>query len=371
MKQALLCSAIAASIPVTVIAATNPAGTTAQVPLPESMGGGSTSTTTTSGPPNGFKPDGLGTITSTNKDQASKPSDSTTGGKIESPQKVENADLEEAIENCPIAEEQPQAIDDAVQAAMVIPDIDGMFNRVTKEAEGCFANSGQVINLAMMVKIPVFNGGVGTAVSTALERIITAKAQEIKDRVCKIADEALLDTLGPVQTYLQEYQARASELEGITGNIGDARDPSYGKVLGTFGSKIDEAERALNEQGAKASQKAAEANQRLEGIKSEVNSNLEGALKGALEGEVGEKVAQATGSYTQSTAPVTQPSNSTPAFVPYSTNNTNSSTARSTQNTGSTANSTTTNANTKQSTSTQSSGNAFASKEELANNSKF
>lgn len=356
----MLCSAVAVAMPTMTIASTNPAGTTA----PTATDTKSLANTTDAGvkPPNGFTPDGLGTITSTNKNQASKPSTSTTNGNIESPQTVKNADLEEAVENCPVAEEQPQAIEDAVQAAMVVPDIDGMFNKVTKEAEGCFANSGEVINLAMMIKVPTFNGGIGTAVNTALERIIKAKAEEAKQKFCTIADAAIVDTLGPVQKYLQEYQARSAELSGITGNVGDARDPSYDKVLGTFGTKINEAEIALNKQGQIASQKAEQANQILEGIKNNTSASLEGAIKGTIDSDIAAKVAQATGNVREVPVPAGAKNTvSTNTYVPTTPSSSSSSS------TATAAKSSTAPAPASSSSTSTASRNAFANPNELKN----
>lgn len=216
-KQLLLVSTLALSLP--SIAAENPA----------TAGGQSAITTGNAAATAGL----------TNPTGASASTDTAE------PPPVTNESVKDAVNECPLANTSQAAIEDAMRVASIKPDIDGMFNDKTEAAAGCFAASSKVINLAMEIPSVTLDwSNLGNLVKGNIERILQQKAEEVLNKGCAIADQALLGALEPVQAYMADYQNRVGEFNGLVGNIemGAEYEGSnkniYDNVLGMVDAKI-------------------------------------------------------------------------------------------------------------------------------------
>jgi hypothetical protein len=191
-KQLLLVSALALSLP--SIAAENPA-----------TAGGQSAITT-----------GNATATA----GLTNPSGASASTDVSEPAPVANESVKDAVNECPLANTSQTAIAEAMRVASIKPDIDGMFNDKTEAAAGCFAASSKVINLAMEIPSVTLDwSNLGNLVKGNIERILQQKAEEVLNKGCAIADQALLGALEPVQAYMADYQNRVGEFNGLVGNL--------------------------------------------------------------------------------------------------------------------------------------------------------
>ena len=202
LQQILVCSAIAITLP--AAAATNPAGATPPFnPNPATSDGqdaikdGNTTATGGTGNPNG-----------------------ASGNTPAPPAPVANESIKDAVVDCPLQEYREEAFEEAMRVASIVPDIDAIFNAESEASAGCFAASSKVINLAMEIPSVSFSlTGIGDLVKKNLERMLMQKAEEVLNKGCAIADQALLGALDPLQKYFDEYAERANEFNGMIGNF--------------------------------------------------------------------------------------------------------------------------------------------------------
>lgn len=308
LKRVLVCSALAVSIPVTATALTNPAGTGANsdLKLPDTpmIAGGTVSTNpSTGGGQNQVSGDFKNQNSSTNSTSGSGVKDGT-----KEPPAVENGDLKEAVEKCPLQESADKAMEDAMILATTQPDVDSMFNTAKEAAQGCFAASSQVINLADM--IPNINtSGIATATKKALTSIINQKLMDIKDRACAIADEALLSSLQPIKEYMDEYKQRVGEINGLVGNIGVMGDVNaggtFGVIEGVIDGQIGSTVERLDKAGAEFTKAQAELDKKAQ-------ENLDSVTK-KFEQEVNSQYENNVAPVVDSFKKETTPNTSTPA----------------------------------------------------------
>lgn len=216
-KQLLLVSALALSLP--AIAAENPA----------TAGGQSAISTGNAAATAGL----------------TNPTGASVSNETATPTPVTNESVKDAVNECPLADTSQTAIADAMRIASIKPDIDGMFNDKTEAAAGCFAASSKVINLAMEIPSVTLDwSNLGNLVKGNIERILQQKAEEVLNKGCAIADQALLGALEPVQAYMADYQNRVGEFNGLIGNLEmgaeyEGSDKSiYENVLGMVNEKI-------------------------------------------------------------------------------------------------------------------------------------
>lgn len=272
IQRAMVCSALALSMPVTAITAnalTNPASSGSQTAtdLATKADGSKTTNPATSG----GQTDIIGDIKAGNSTTTNPNSDVKTNP----PAPVKNSDLEEAVKDCPLEESTDQAAKDAVAVATIQPDVDSLFNSATKAAQGCFAASSEVINLAK--QIPDINvSGIGKATQTAINTIVENKLKEMKSTACAIADEALLSSLEPIKKYMDEYKGRVNEINGLVGNVGGLGGVNGGTSVGIIGEVLDE---QIGATTSRIDQLGAETEKKQAGIKAQVESKIEQANK--------------------------------------------------------------------------------------------
>lgn len=252
IQQMLVCSALALTLPVIAIAESNPAGAT---PSFNPNSGSGTTNPVGATPP--FNPDGGSGTTNPataggQSDIKDGNADATTGtsnptgssGKDPAPtQPIDNESIQEAVANCPLVETHDKVLEEALRVASITPNIDGIFNDASEAAKGCFAASSEVINLAMEIPSVSFSlTGIGDLVKENLERILMQKAEEVLDKGCAIADQALLGALDPLQEYLHEYSQRAHEFNGMIGNLemGAEYEGKYGNLYESASGLIQE-----------------------------------------------------------------------------------------------------------------------------------
>lgn len=150
---------------------------------------------------------------------------------------TESGNLKEAVENCEIVEAHEEAQANAVKMAALTPNIDEIFNSASEQAKGCFASSKEIINLA--VEIPNITSSwsaISSALQQRVQQIMQDKVTEVLDKGCKIAQEALHESMSPIIGYVDEFNANSRNAQNsIFGNMQVDRDTtgySLGDVLG-------------------------------------------------------------------------------------------------------------------------------------------
>ena len=150
---------------------------------------------------------------------------------------TESGDIQEAVENCEIVDAHKEAQINAVKIASITPNIDEIFNSASKQAEGCFASSKEIINLA--IEIPNITSswsGISALIQKRVQAIMQEKVNEVLDKGCKIAQGALHESMSPIIAYVDEFNANGKNASNsIFGNMQVGKDtPSYtlGDILG-------------------------------------------------------------------------------------------------------------------------------------------
>lgn len=150
---------------------------------------------------------------------------------------TESGNLKDAVENCEIVEAHEEAQVNAVKMAALTPNIDEIFNSASEQAKGCFASSKEIINLA--VEIPNITSSwsaISAAIQQRVQKIMQDKVTEVLDKGCKIAQEAMHESMSPIIGYVDEFNANTKNASNsIFGNMQVDRDSSsysLGDVLG-------------------------------------------------------------------------------------------------------------------------------------------
>ena len=215
IKLLVVCTALALSLP--AVSAENPATASGFVSIAEGKASATAGLT---------NPNGASTSTTTAE-----------------PTPVTNESVQDAVNECPLANTSQAAIEEAMRIASIVPDIDGMFNDKTEAAAGCFAASSKIINLAMEIPSVTLDwSNLGNLVKGNIERILQQKAEEVLDKGCAIADQALLGALQPVQEYMADYQNRVGDFNGLVGNLemGAEYDSANSGIYGTVSNMVSE-----------------------------------------------------------------------------------------------------------------------------------
>lgn len=222
LQQILVCSAIALTLP--AHAATNPSGSTppfngaTTTPTSGDLGG---ATPPFNGNTNPATSGGQGSMTGGNADATGGLTNpSGAGATTNAPNPVANESIKEAVADCPLEAYREEAFEEAIRISQIVPDIDVIFNPMNEASAGCFAASSKVINLAMEIPSVSFSlTGIGDLVKKNLERMLMQKAEEVLNKGCAIADQALLGALEPLQKYFDEYSTRVGDFNGMIGNL--------------------------------------------------------------------------------------------------------------------------------------------------------
>lgn len=222
LQQILVCSAIALTLP--AHAATNPSGSTppfngaTTTPTSGDLGG---ATPPFNGNTNPATSGGQGSMTGGNADATGGLTNpSGAGTTTNAPNPVANESIKEAVADCPLEAYREEAFEEAIRISQIVPDIDVIFNPMNEASAGCFAASSKVINLAMEIPSVSFSlTGIGDLVKKNLERMLMQKAEEVLNKGCAIADQALLGALDPLQKYFDEYSTRVGDFNGMIGNL--------------------------------------------------------------------------------------------------------------------------------------------------------
>lgn len=197
--------------------------------------------------------------TAINAQNSATASDSAGGAAptVNAPQSVDNGSIQEAVAACPLQEASETAMAQAMEVIKIVPDVDELFNNKTEAAQGCFAASSKVMNLAL--EIPSFDG-FNSAAAQLIKRNITnmiqQKQQEFLAMGCEIADQALLSALSPVQEYLTAYNSQVGTFNGLLGNLdmGAGYESStsggfYDDLSSSIGSTINETQSRIQSDG--------------------------------------------------------------------------------------------------------------------------
>lgn len=261
LKKVFAITTLAAAMSVTAFAATNPS----IPPLPSYPSIPNPSAPPTSGfggPLNPSTIEGQYDIQQGNNTTASGNASGGSDTPKAPPNDTSNPDISDAVKDCELQDSREAALINVIEIINAQPKVDDLFNNASEAAKGCFAASSQVINLAM--EIPTFSpswSNLGNIIKGNIMKMIAAKQQELIDKGCAIADQALLSAMQPIQDYMAKYNGA---LGGMTGNFGldpnAEYDPSKG---GIFGQAAEHMKGGINDiQGRldKDGRTAAEAN---------------------------------------------------------------------------------------------------------------
>ena len=186
------------------------------------------------------------------------------GNTTNAPQPINNGSIQEAVEVCPLQEASEQAMAQAMEVIKIVPDVDELFNNKTEAAQGCFAASSKVMNLALEIpSFDGFNSAAAQLIKRNISNMIQQKQQEFLSMGCEIADQALLSALSPVQDYLTAYNTKVGTFNGLLGNLdmgaGYENTTSggfYGNLSSSIGSTIDQAQNRIQTDGQNMQQSA-------------------------------------------------------------------------------------------------------------------
>lgn len=225
LKKVFMTTTLAAAMSVTAIAATNPAGT------------GNTGGTGDYRTPD-FNP-----ATGSGQDQIRKENEAAAGSSTGNdnpaagPNPIGNPNVADSVKSCELQKTQEDALINVIEIINAQPKVDDLFNSQSEAAKGCFAASSQVINLAM--EIPTFSpswSNLGSIVKANIMKMIAAKQQELINKGCAIADQALLSAMQPIQDYMVKY---TGALGGMQGNFGGLdMDAEYDETKGSLFDQV-------------------------------------------------------------------------------------------------------------------------------------
>lgn len=138
---------------------------------------------------------------------------------------VEGGDIQAAVDACEVPEVQAQAKQNAMQMAAFSVDVDSIFNPAAEKAQGCLAATQEMINLA--VEIPnissIFDAG-AALLQKKVNQIVQQKLMEVVDKGCKIANQAMKDTMSPLADFIEKYEMEMDEMYSVFGDYeGQAR----------------------------------------------------------------------------------------------------------------------------------------------------
>lgn len=204
-----MCSALIASVPAQ--AATNPSGGGAIINPGNDINGNPINPATGSGV-SGMQDNKYGSVNNPADAGAASPTDNPS-----TPDPVENTSVQEAVENCTLVDDVTKAREEAMRIITIVPNVDAIFGEGA--AAGCFAQSSKVINLAMEIPSLPSWSNLGGLVKANIQRILLKKGEELIAKGCAVADQALLESMKPMQDYLDEFNSRTDQMNGLIGNF--------------------------------------------------------------------------------------------------------------------------------------------------------
>mgnify|MGYP006932316261 CR=1 FL=1 len=147
-----------------------------------------------------------------------------------------------------LAAAQQAVLNQAVQDAVVTPKTDEIFNPQQSgnaATQGCFTASSQIINLATLIPtVPSISwGNIATMVQNVVNQQIQKVQEQMINRGCQIADQAILNAVKPLNAYITQIQnvnGMLNNSEALIGSyLSQQASDQIGKIDLSFNGVLD------------------------------------------------------------------------------------------------------------------------------------